>query len=145
MTDLILMRRHFHQWQFRTIPPSAEGRKIMYCIFLNIDSYPQTMPTPFQSSRMKNQSLPRCFIFDLSEVFIAGLPGVEKCVSRRLSLPEDGLLECFAGDPLIQVLEGRISEDSYRLPPRISAIQQTSGSKVQRLNGDRDIVSRLCR
>ena len=28
-------------------------------------------------------------------------------------MPEDGLLECFAGDPLIRVLEGRISEDSY--------------------------------
>ena len=28
-------------------------------------------------------------------------------------MPEDGLLECFAGDPLIRVLEGRISEDAY--------------------------------
>ena len=62
---------------------------------------------------MKNQSLPRCVIFDLSEVFIAGLPGVEKRISRELSIPEEGLLDNFGGDPLIQVLKGRISEDAY--------------------------------
>ena len=62
---------------------------------------------------MKNPSLPRCIIFDLSEVFIAGLPGIERRVSRRLSIPVDGILNCFAGGPLIQVLEGRISEDAY--------------------------------
>ena len=62
---------------------------------------------------MKTQSLPRCVIFDLSEVFIAGLPGIEKRISSKLSIPEDGLLGCFRGDPLIQVLKGRISEDAY--------------------------------
>ena len=62
---------------------------------------------------MKSQNLPRCLIFDLSEVFIAGLPGVEKRISSELSIPEDGLLEWFLGDPLMQVLEGRISEDAY--------------------------------
>ena len=62
---------------------------------------------------LKTQGLPRCVIFDLSEVFIAGLPGVEKRISRKLSIPEDGLLENFGGDPLFQVLEGRISEASY--------------------------------
>ena len=65
------------------------------------------------SSRMKNPSLPRCVIFDLSEVFIAGLPGVEKRLSSELSIPEEGLLENFGGDPLFQVLEGRITEASY--------------------------------
>ena len=62
---------------------------------------------------MNNPSLPRCVIFDLSEVFIAGLPGVEKSISKKLGIPEDGLLENFGGDPLFQVLEGRISEACY--------------------------------
>ena len=64
-------------------------------------------------SRMKNENPPRCIIFDLSEVFIAGLPGVEKRISTALSIPEDGLLECFGGEPVMQVLRGEISEDSY--------------------------------
>lgn len=62
---------------------------------------------------MKNENPPRCILFDLSEVFIAGLPGVEKRISTALSIPEDGLLECFGGEPVMQVLRGEISEDSY--------------------------------
>lgn len=62
---------------------------------------------------MKNEDPPRCIIFDLSEVFIAGLPGVEKRISTALSISEDGLLECFRGEPVMQVLRGKISEDSY--------------------------------
>ena len=62
---------------------------------------------------MNSYNRPLCVIFDLSEVFIAGLPGVEKRVSAALSIPEDGLLECFGGEPVMQVLRGEISEDSY--------------------------------
>lgn len=55
----------------------------------------------------------RCVIFDLSEVLIAGLVGVERELSRALSLPEDAILPCFGGERFVQLLIGQISEDAY--------------------------------
>jgi hypothetical protein len=37
------------------------------------------------------------FIFDLSEVLIYGLVGVEKNLATVLHLPESEILNCFAG------------------------------------------------
>jgi len=55
----------------------------------------------------------QCIIFDLSEVLIAGLVGIEKPLSCELDLPEDEILPCFAGSLLEELLIGRISEDAY--------------------------------
>jgi FMN phosphatase YigB (HAD superfamily) len=55
----------------------------------------------------------KCIIFDLSEVLIAGLLGVERELSRELSLSQDAILACFGGAGFEQLLVGRISEDAY--------------------------------
>ena len=55
----------------------------------------------------------QCIIFDLSEVLIAGLVGIEKPLSWELDLPEDEILPCFVGSLLEELLIGSMSEDAY--------------------------------
>ncbi|UCC65186.1 MAG: HAD-IA family hydrolase [Anaerolineae bacterium] len=55
----------------------------------------------------------RTIIFDLSEVLISGLVGIEKVLSRELALPEDEILPCFVGNWLEELLVGDISEETY--------------------------------
>jgi len=55
----------------------------------------------------------RTLIFDLSEVLIAGLVGIEKPLSRKLGISEQSVLPAFAGDHLDAVLRGTISENAY--------------------------------
>jgi HAD superfamily hydrolase (TIGR01509 family) len=52
-------------------------------------------------------------IFDLSEVLIFGLVGVEKNLAAVLQVPEAEILRCFAGDGLQEICRGEISEDTY--------------------------------
>jgi HAD superfamily hydrolase (TIGR01509 family) len=51
-------------------------------------------------------------IFDLSEVLIFGLVGVEKSLAAALHLPENEILKCFAGQ-LEEICRGEISEDEF--------------------------------
>lgn len=51
-------------------------------------------------------------IFDLSEVLIFGLVGVEKNLSATLRLPENEILKCFARQ-LEEICRGEISEDEF--------------------------------
>ena len=55
----------------------------------------------------------RQIIFDLSEVLIAGLLGIEKPLSRELSLPEAEIPSRFLGSLLEELLLGDISEEAY--------------------------------
>jgi putative hydrolase of the HAD superfamily len=55
----------------------------------------------------------QCIIFDLSEVLIAGLVGVEEELSQVLPVPQEQILPCFGGDWLEELLVGNISEDTY--------------------------------
>jgi FMN phosphatase YigB (HAD superfamily) len=55
----------------------------------------------------------QCIIFDLSEVLIAGLVGIEKQLSHELLVPEDGILPCFAGNWREELFVVNISEDAY--------------------------------
>jgi FMN phosphatase YigB (HAD superfamily) len=55
----------------------------------------------------------QCIIFDLSEVLIAGLVGIEKQLSHDLLVPEDEILPCFAGNWREALFVGNISEDAY--------------------------------
>lgn len=55
----------------------------------------------------------RTIIFDLSEVLVAGLVGVEKSLSKQLQLPEDMVLAAFGGRLLEDLCCGRLSEDAY--------------------------------
>ena len=54
-----------------------------------------------------------CVIFDLSEVLIYGLVGIDKPLSQELGVPEDRILPCFAGTMRDQLFLGEISEDEY--------------------------------
>lgn len=66
-----------------------------------------------QSPRITSVTIPRCIIFDLSEVLIAGLVGIERELSWRLSLPEDEILPCFGVSLFRELLVGNVSEDAY--------------------------------
>ena len=52
-------------------------------------------------------------IFDLSEVLIAGLVGIETPLATLIELPEDEILKSFAGQLLEDTCCGKISEDVY--------------------------------
>lgn len=54
-----------------------------------------------------------CVIFDLSEVLIAGLLGVERPLSSELGVPEDEIMPLFGGERFIELLLGDVSEDAY--------------------------------
>lgn len=55
----------------------------------------------------------RTIIFDLSEVLIAGLIGIEKPLSLRLKVPEEEVLAAFGGRLLEDLCRGELSEDAY--------------------------------
>jgi FMN phosphatase YigB (HAD superfamily) len=55
----------------------------------------------------------QCIIFDLSEVLIAGLVGIEKELSRELAIPEQEILPCFVDEVFKQLLVGSIPEEVY--------------------------------
>lgn len=52
-------------------------------------------------------------IFDLSEVLIFGLVGVEKLIAPELNMPENEILQCFGGNFLEDICKGEISEEVY--------------------------------
>ncbi len=52
-------------------------------------------------------------IFDLSEVLIAGLLGIEKTLAKQLALPEAQVISAFGGTSLDDLLCGSISEELY--------------------------------
>jgi len=53
------------------------------------------------------------FIFDLSEVLIMGLVGVETRLSPILNIPENEILPYFGGQLLDDICRGKISENVY--------------------------------
>src|SRR5436305_1202527 len=55
----------------------------------------------------------RVIIFDLSEVLIAGLCGVEESLALRFRRPGPEILSAFGGELLIRLCRGEISEDFY--------------------------------
>jgi hypothetical protein len=52
-------------------------------------------------------------IFDLSEVLIAGLIGIEKPLAEQLRIPEEAVLPAFGGELLENLCRGKMSEDVY--------------------------------
>ena len=65
-------------------------------------------------SRARKVSLViQTIIFDLSEVLIAGLVGIEEPISQLLNLPEQTISEAFYNDRLFALCRGEISEDDY--------------------------------
>jgi len=52
-------------------------------------------------------------IFDLSEVLIAGLIGIEKPLAEKLGIPEEVVLSAFGGKLLEDICRGKISEQHY--------------------------------
>ena len=52
-------------------------------------------------------------IFDLSEVLIAGLIGIERPLAEKLRIPEEVVLSAFGGKQLEDLCRGEISEKRY--------------------------------
>jgi len=52
-------------------------------------------------------------IFDLSEVLIAGLLGIEKPLAAILRIPEERAFAMLGGPPLQQLFCGKLSENGY--------------------------------
>jgi putative hydrolase of the HAD superfamily len=52
-------------------------------------------------------------IFDLSEVLISGLIGIEESMAPRLGVSSSEVLSAFGGEPLMQYCRGEISENTY--------------------------------
>ncbi len=57
--------------------------------------------------------MPRTLIFDLSEVLIAGLIGIEKPLADRLHLEPTAILKVFETHGLVELCCGRMTEDEY--------------------------------
>ena len=55
----------------------------------------------------------KTIIFDLSEVLISGLCGVEESLAPRLGSSPTEVLSALGGDLLIQLCRGELSEDAY--------------------------------
>lgn len=55
----------------------------------------------------------RTIIFDLGEVLIGGLYGIEGPLAERLAIHKEDILQAFAGPHLKDFCCGRISEDEY--------------------------------
>ena len=55
----------------------------------------------------------RTTIFDLGEVLVGGLYGIERRLAERLAIREEAILQAFAGPHLKDFCCGRISEDEY--------------------------------
>lgn len=63
----------------------------------------------------KSQRSVRFIIFDLSEVLIAGLVGVEDKLSVEVPTQRNLILPCFANNSRDELFRGRITEDDYLL------------------------------
>ncbi|MBN1122223.1 MAG: HAD-IA family hydrolase [Anaerolineae bacterium] len=53
------------------------------------------------------------FIFDLSEVLICGIVGIEKQIAPLVNVPESEVLKGLEGEPFRKAFLGLISEDEY--------------------------------
>ena len=111
-------------------------------------------PLVFSPVFSQRQVMTRTLIFDLSEVLIAGLLGIEKPLAARLQIDEQTVLPAFAGQLLEDLCCGRLSEDEYLA--RILQRQQweIAPSEVKRIIRDNfhhrvpgmeELVSRLAR
>ena len=52
-------------------------------------------------------------IFDLSEVLIAGIIGIEEFLCSKVQTPKDKIVKSFSGEWLKEYLSGNIDEDLY--------------------------------
>lgn len=77
---------------------------------------------------------PTTLIFDLSEVLIAGLVGVEKILSSIMRVGRETILPAFAENGLHDLFCGKLSEDEYfavhyqtRDPLQLSSTREWDG------------------
>ncbi|MBN1660553.1 MAG: HAD-IA family hydrolase [Anaerolineae bacterium] len=52
-------------------------------------------------------------IFDLAEVLVSGMHGVERPLARRLGIAEEGLLRELGGEVFLGLMRGQVTEDDY--------------------------------
>ena len=92
-------------------------------------------------------------LFDLSEVWIQGMIGVEKEIAKHnnINLSEDRIREDLEGDKLTKLFEGKITEEEYwkqvtdesyyGVPPEYFPIVMRSN--FTELEGTREIIEQL--
>ena len=68
---------------------------------------------PSTEGEIPLERCPEVLIFDLSEVLIRGLYGIEEVLHTRLGLRKDEVLPRFGGDRLIQLFLGELTEDAF--------------------------------
>jgi hypothetical protein len=57
--------------------------------------------------------MPRVIIFDLAEVLIEGLYSLRLPLAERLNIPPDTVIPGLGSEPLVALMEDRISEATY--------------------------------
>jgi HAD superfamily hydrolase (TIGR01509 family) len=77
--------------------------------------------------------MPRTIIFDLSEVLIAGLIGIEKPLARRLHLKPNAILKIFETHGLHELCCGRMTEDEYLARIRKATRWDIPASELKRI------------
>ncbi len=90
-------------------------------------------------------------IFDLSEVQMTGLVGVEKRLSAILNLPASEVLHKLSGPDIVLFFNGRITEEEYisritsknKWPVESAVIKKLIRENFREIEGMRAIVKRL--
>ncbi|MCX6708798.1 MAG: HAD family phosphatase [Candidatus Woesearchaeota archaeon] len=93
-------------------------------------------------------------IFDLSEVYIRGLPGIESTISERTGIPEKKVFRHLRGpryNHLIRLFKAEMTEDQYwrmvrkegAYKPPISWFKQTVRENFTEIPGTRAIIEQL--
>lgn len=59
------------------------------------------------------RNIPETLIFDLSEVLIRGLLGIENVIAEKAGIPSDDILKKFGGQNLEKLCRGNLSEMEY--------------------------------
>lgn len=89
--------------------------------------------------------LQKTIIFDLSEVIIKGLLGIESNLESKLNINKTEILDSFGGDNLRTFFMGNISEEQYFQRIIQSKCLDVSIHDLQKLEGSRySIGFRTC-
>ena len=96
-------------------------------------------------------------LFDLSEVYIQGILGVEKEISSKVGMDQEKVRASLQGEKLIDLFEGRISETVYvakalnegAYPPRVAGhftsniLKEAIRNNFKELPGTKNIIEKL--
>ncbi len=90
-------------------------------------------------------------IFDLAEVYLQGIVGVEKHLEPILKIKDDKIHELLKGQNFIDLMEGKISEEEYlnniisknNLKVNLDELKKAIRKNFQEIEGTREIIEKL--